>query len=137
MYWYNVIASLQTPTSQAYTSPSIDLFPPPYRSPGSANAAVLISPSAQDTNLVLGGNSTIQYADPQYLPIGKLDMHTWSLNVITSTFWGPTDSNDLSLVPVCTLKTIYLEILRKPVKQLCHKNAALSKLYTARLSTSL
>ena len=75
MYWYNVIASLQTPTSQAYTSPSIDLFPPPYRSPGSANA-VLISPSAQDTNLVLGGNSTIQYADPQYLPIGKCATET-------------------------------------------------------------
>ncbi|XP_065884879.1 helix-loop-helix protein hlh-2-like isoform X2 [Dysidea avara] len=65
-----IATGLSTPTSQAYTSPSIDLFPPPYRSPGPANTAVLISPSAQDTNLVLGGNSTIQYADPQYLPIG-------------------------------------------------------------------
>ena len=54
------------------------MYPPPYRNQGMANAAVLISPAAQDTNLVLGGHGSIQYTDqPFHLPIGK---HTNAAN---------------------------------------------------------
>jgi len=50
----------------------VDIFPPPYHSPGMGNTAVLISPAAQDTNLVLGGSANIQYAEqPFHLPLGK------------------------------------------------------------------